>query len=112
MSDGSPGQAFETWALVELMGHRRMAGKVSEQTIAGAGTIRVDVFVGDAPEPAVTQFYGGGSIYCLTPISETTARTFARQNIPTPISSWEMQSIEAAAGNGDDEYDGPRLRYG
>lgn len=31
------------WAILELMGHRRLAGYVSEQEIAGAAFIRVDV---------------------------------------------------------------------
>jgi len=34
---------FEQWALVELMGHQRIAGLVSETTIAGQAIPRVDV---------------------------------------------------------------------
>ena len=33
----------EFWAIVELMGHQRIAGKVSEETIGGAALLRVDV---------------------------------------------------------------------
>lgn len=34
---------FEGWAIVELMGHRRLAGWVSEVEIAGAPMLRLDV---------------------------------------------------------------------
>jgi hypothetical protein len=39
-------ETFEGWAFLELMGHRRLAGKVSEATIAGVGFIRLDVPAG------------------------------------------------------------------
>ncbi|MGE5801580.1 MAG: hypothetical protein ACM358_04945 [Gemmatimonadota bacterium] len=61
---------FEGWAIVELMGHRKLAGHVSEVTIAGAAMLRLDV----PSEPPVTQFYGGAAIYCITPTSEELAR--------------------------------------
>lgn len=34
---------FEGWAILELMGHRRLGGYVSEATVAGAGFLRIDV---------------------------------------------------------------------
>ncbi len=34
---------FETWAILELMGHRRLAGFVTEQEIGGANLLRIDV---------------------------------------------------------------------
>lgn len=41
MTDEKP--AFEGWAILELMGHRRLGGHVSEATVAGAGFLRIDV---------------------------------------------------------------------
>jgi len=34
---------YEGWAILELMGHRRLAGYVRETELAGAGVIRLDV---------------------------------------------------------------------
>lgn len=34
---------FEGWAILELMGHRRLAGHISEAQIGGASFIRIDV---------------------------------------------------------------------
>jgi hypothetical protein len=36
-------EAFAGWAIVELMGHRRLAGYVQEVELAGAGMLRLDV---------------------------------------------------------------------
>lgn len=34
---------FESWCIVELFGHQRIAGLVTEQTIGGCNFVRVDV---------------------------------------------------------------------
>lgn len=57
MNDERNGNKFEHWALVELMGHQRIAGLVSEQTIAGKGFIRVDV-PKENGEIIFTRFFG------------------------------------------------------
>ena len=36
-------KTFEGWAIVELMGHRRLAGYVTETELAGAPMLRLDV---------------------------------------------------------------------
>ena len=43
MSQGND-STFDEWAILELMGHRRLAGKVTEQEIGGANMIRIDVY--------------------------------------------------------------------
>lgn len=71
---------FETWAVVEVMGHRRHAGFVSELTIGGTSFIRVDVpevVAGGETLPAFTKILGAQSIYAMTPCTEETARAFA-----------------------------------
>lgn len=35
--------AFEGWVILELMGHRRLAGYLSERQIGGASFLRIDV---------------------------------------------------------------------
>lgn len=69
-------QTFDQWAILEIMGHVKLAGRVSEQTIAGTGFLRIDV-----PEanglPAFTRLYGTGAIYSITPVSEDFARQAA-----------------------------------
>lgn len=80
--------AYEGWAVVELMGHRRIAGHVSEVAQYGTAMIRIDVPTTEGPP--ITQFYGGQSIYCVSPVSEEAARAVALRNKPAPVSPYEV----------------------
>ena len=79
MSDNS---AYEGWAVVELMGHRSLGGLVSEVEAYGGRLMRVDVYDGEAEEPALTQYYGASAIYCVTPATEEMAREAGRRTLP------------------------------
>ncbi len=77
---------FAGWVILELMGHRKLAGLASEVTIAGAAFLRLDI----PSDPPVTQFYGGAAIYCLTPTTEELARQVAAASRPAPVSRYEL----------------------
>jgi hypothetical protein len=81
---------FEGWAILELMGHRKLAGYVREQEVAGAGFIRIDVPRVGADENVATQFYAPGALYCLTPTTEDVARRIAASCQPEPVTRWEL----------------------
>ena len=52
----------KAWAIVELMGHRRLAGEVSQSTMFGVPLLRIDIpAVGEIP--ANTQMYGASAVY-------------------------------------------------
>ena len=95
------------------MGHRKLAGRVSEETIAGAQFLRLDMY-GERQEPDIpvgTQFYSAGSLYCLTPATEDLCRGYmTRLGVPKPVSRFELpapareESGWAGTENGD-EYD-------
>ncbi len=98
---------FEGWAILELMGRRRMAGKLSEATIAGAKLIRIDVPLetGD-----VTQFYSPSAVYCITQTTEEVARRAAsRLEQVAPASAWELRertpALPVARPAAGDEFD-------
>ncbi len=57
------------WARVELMGHRQRVGQIQEVTRFGAALLRVD-FYDSETDALATEFYSGGSIYCLSPCSK------------------------------------------
>ncbi len=85
---------FEGWAILELMGHRKLGGYVREQNVAGAGFIRIDVPGKDGT--VATQFYAPGALYCLTPVTEDIARRFAVGVQPEPVTRWELPPARAA----------------
>jgi hypothetical protein len=74
--DAENNTAFKSWGLLELFGHKRIAGELTEETIGGCHFIRIDVpQVGDiAP---YTQYFTQGAIYGMTPMAEATARKLA-----------------------------------
>lgn len=91
---GSLGDSFEGWAILEVMGHRRMGGMVQEVQLAGAGFLRIDIpTIGDT----ITQFYPPSSIYCLTPTTEAMARAVALANQQQPVSRWELPAMDVDA---------------
>lgn len=83
---------FEGWAIVELMGHRKLAGYVREVTIAGAAMLRLDI---PSDEP-ITQYYGASALYCLTPTTEDLAKKVAQASRPTPVSRYELPETTSA----------------
>lgn len=73
------GAKFEEWAVVELFGHQRIAGMVSEATIGGCPFVRVDVPATAEGRKAYTKYLGSGAIYGLTPCEEAVARIAAHE---------------------------------
>lgn len=83
---------FEHWALVELMGHQRIVGRVTEQTIAGAAMLRVDV--PDAKGGvAYTRFYGSSAIYAINPVGEKEARALAARMDQEPVYAYQLKQL-------------------
>lgn len=87
---------FEAWAIVELFGHQRIAGKLSEQSIGGAHFVRVDV-----PDvngrAGFTKLYTQGAIYGITFVDETVARMAAAQMRIEPVKAYDLDAIQTNA---------------
>lgn len=80
---------FDSWAIVDIMGHQRLAGRVTEETIGGVSLLRCDI-----PEvngiPAWTTYLTAGSLYQMTPVTEEIARTIAEKLCKQPISLYDL----------------------
>lgn len=85
-------EQFDQWAVVELMGRQRIAGKVTERVIAGSGFLQVDV-----PEtkhnPKFTRFIAPGSLYAINPVDEQSARLYAENLQVKPIDAWDINAF-------------------
>lgn len=110
---------FDQWAILELMGHVRMAGRVTEEERFGSKLGRVDVPDGDG---FTTVYFGGSSVYRMTPTTEAIARGVASRNKPEPVHRWELPAPEKATAimdgepppgrpYGSDYYDDDGTRY-
>lgn len=85
---------FEAFALIELFGHQRIAGKVTEQAIGGCNFVRVDVPAVDG-QPAFTKLYGNGAIYAITPVTEEIAVAAAKNYRTVPVTPYEIPELRA-----------------
>lgn len=94
--DGQPKEidAFDCWGIVEIMGHKVFAGRLTNASIGGGSFLRIDV-----PEveglPAFTKFFGGASIFSISPTDETTARRAAAQYRERPVQIYEAPAPRA-----------------
>jgi hypothetical protein len=99
---------IDGWVILELMGHRRLAGHISEVEIAGTRFLRLTVPDADETQPPrATQDYASGAIYCITWTTEEIARKVAARSQPAPVARWELEQPAAA-----EEFDlDPQARF-
>jgi hypothetical protein len=102
-------ESFEGWAILELFGHRKLGGRLSQVEIAGQGFIRIDV--PDVEADQATQFYAPSAVYGITPCTEATARAIAAYQRPQPVTVWEVARGEAITAKGQPDDDDPIDRF-
>lgn len=85
--------SFRCWAVVELLGHRREAGHVSEVTIAGVPMLRIEVH-GEGVALRVA-FHAGAALYGLHPCTEAVARAVAADGY-SPAAAWGGLELPAS----------------
>jgi hypothetical protein len=88
-----PAEHFEMWGVLELMGHVKVAGRITEEERFGGKLGRIDI--PDETEGFSTQYFGFASVYRLTAVTEEVARYIARQNTGQPIHAWDLARIKA-----------------
>lgn len=84
---------FDQWCVIEMLGHRRLAGHVTEAQISGASFLRVDI----PGEPQVTQYIAPGSVYAIHPTTEEIVRSVAARFRPAPVQRWELAPVVEAS---------------
>lgn len=90
MTTNDEREPWEGYCLLELLGHRKLAGLVTRAEVCGEAMLRVDV---PGPDGTVlTQYYSPRSLYAFTPVSEEIARGFAAKNTPAPVHRYELPS--------------------
>lgn len=101
-------EPFESFAIVEIMGHRVAAGRVTEQMVAGKPLLRVESLPPEGQDPTV-QLYGADAIFCITPCTEDQARRACAIYAPVGPARALMPAIDHDEdwddiGDQDDEY--------
>lgn len=113
-------QQPDTWAVCELMGHVKTAGRLSEEEKFGAKLGRLDVPQAEYPCKTcegggtvlpldqtgttcpvclgkkklgggfTTIYFGGASVYRITIVTEDVARHVAQTHSAQPVSAWDF----------------------
>lgn len=86
------------WAVLELMGHRKLAGYITDDQ----GLIRIDVYTEDperlegdqvvrsGAQPIATQWYGRAAVYCITASTVDMCVAVSKSHQPQPVGRWEL----------------------
>jgi hypothetical protein len=98
------GPELKNWALVELFGHQRIVGFLTQQTFGTGVLFRVDVPDLKKEEKVLrkgfTRYFGLSSIYSITPIDEQTVRELLPSIDGTPAA--RPLSLRSYGSHGDD----------
>lgn len=92
--DNEKPKTLDCWGVVELMGHQRIAGRITEKNVAGTQMLQVDVpAIGEIP--GYSRLMGGAAIYAINPCDEETATAWAKSiaTSASPIISYEGSRI-------------------
>lgn len=82
----------EIWALVELMGHQQIVGRVSQDSSLGPALTRVDV-PDVAGVPGYSKLLGAASIYAVTPMDKETALHMAASIRAKPLAEFSARRL-------------------
>lgn len=96
--------SFDNFCIVELFGHQKIVGRVTEQVIGGQAFVRVDV-PQTKRHAAFTRLFGGGAIYSITPVSEEIAKAAAEQIYAEPVTVYIAPERQLTANTEEDEND-------
>lgn len=88
----------EMWAVVEVMGHTRYAGRISQHTALGGALIRVEVPAiinrdGIEEIPAFEKLLAPAALFAITPTSEALAREAARRFRTRPFTILDLPEL-------------------
>lgn len=97
-------QANEQYAIVELFGHQRIAGMISEHNLGGT-FIRVDVPAINGRK-AFTKLYGQNAIYGITFVDRDVALAAAEKLSLKPVTAYDLAAVTTEAVRQRLEYSG------
>lgn len=80
--------------VVELFGHNKIAGMVSDYTFGGATFVRVDVPETNVSK-AFTRIFHPNAVYCLNPVTEELMIEMASRFTQLPVTPFDIRAAAA-----------------
>lgn len=75
----STDEALEFWAFVEVMGHNKIAGRLTTRKLGTSVMLQVDVLKVDGSGTAYSKLYNPASLFSITPVDEAFCLKWAKQ---------------------------------
>ena len=94
---------FEQHCIIELFGHNKIAGFVTEETIGGCAFLRVDVPTVDGGGVQFTKYFGNGAIYAMNVTTKEEVLKVVGWMFPKP--PVPRAASQLTAGDNDDDQD-------
>jgi len=82
------------WAIIEIFGHDRYVGIISDHQIGGESFVRVDI-PDTGEKMGFTKLFGKNAIYSITFIDENTGEILIKEMEQEPIKLWRFLDWEA-----------------
>jgi hypothetical protein len=86
-------EKIELYALVELFGHQKIAGTITEHSFGPSTFIRIDV-----PEtenqPAFTRLVNPSAVYAINPVTKEVMESLVLSIQAKPIDSWDIRKMQ------------------
>ncbi|MEW6506374.1 MAG: hypothetical protein AB1432_01380 [Bacteroidota bacterium] len=93
---------IETWAYIEIMGHCRIAGRVSERKVGMQVMLQVDV-----PKPddgfSHTEIFSPSAIFSIKPTTENWCRRFIKTRVHYEVLPYIPESRQLQPHDQEDE---------
>jgi hypothetical protein len=84
-------QPFKTWCIIELLGHKTIAGFATETRLAGADFIAV--LIPHVEGTTTTELVSPAAVYRITPCTEETARMVSASREGQALSLYDARSL-------------------
>ena len=75
----STDEALDFWAFVEVMGHSKIAGRLTTRKLGVSVMLQVDVLKPDGSEPAYSKLYSPSSVFSITPVTREYCARWSKQ---------------------------------
>ena len=102
-------KAFDQWCVIELFGHNKIAGRVTEETIGGCAFLRVDVPDETGETTAFTKYFGQGAVYAMNVTDKTEVLKVVGYLYPKPpvprVSNDRLLAAHNEADDDDTDWD-------
>ncbi len=102
---------LDSWCIAELMGHKRIAGRITEVMVAGVGWLRIDIPAAAGAGWKASDLISPKAFFRIRTCTEEQARAAAAAlGDAPPVADYELRALPSSSDDGadrdrDDEHD-------